>query len=168
MRREEGSAISRWIVCLGRDGAIYVKSPLASLCFICSSLRKRVRVMMSVLMFSWPTGGGAWPFVPLEAMVAEEDETGEAMRACGGLRWQLEGLGDAAPKRESSKRRGRVKGAEGKCNSLEKSGARPTSVNGGDFLSSPLRCYCTPGIGLQHYCRGPFQGSPASLCLSLR
>lgn len=30
----------------------YVKSPLASLCLTCSSVRKRVRVTMSVLTFS--------------------------------------------------------------------------------------------------------------------
>lgn len=31
---------------------MYVKSPVASLCFTCSSVRKRVRVTMSVLIFS--------------------------------------------------------------------------------------------------------------------
>ena len=39
-----------------RRGRQYVKSPVASLCLVCSSVRKRVRVMMSVLIFSWPTG----------------------------------------------------------------------------------------------------------------
>jgi len=33
-----------------------VKSPVASLCFTCSSFSHRVRVMMSVLIFSWPAG----------------------------------------------------------------------------------------------------------------
>jgi hypothetical protein len=32
--------------------ATYVKSPVASLCFVCSSVRNRVRVMMSVLTAS--------------------------------------------------------------------------------------------------------------------
>lgn len=35
---------------------MYVKSPVASLCFDCSSVRKRVRVTISVLIFSWATG----------------------------------------------------------------------------------------------------------------
>ena len=34
----------------------YVNSPVASLCLDCSSVRKRVRVTMSVLIFSWATG----------------------------------------------------------------------------------------------------------------
>jgi len=34
------------------DGMAYVKSPVASLCFDCSSVRKRVSVTISVLIFS--------------------------------------------------------------------------------------------------------------------
>ncbi|KAH0207869.1 hypothetical protein KCU99_g326, partial [Aureobasidium melanogenum] len=34
----------------------YVKSPVASLCFVCSSVRNLVRVMISVLMASEPPG----------------------------------------------------------------------------------------------------------------
>lgn len=53
-----------WRACISRlDGAglviapheqlrTHVKSPVASLCFDCSSVRKRVRVTMSVLIFS--------------------------------------------------------------------------------------------------------------------
>ena len=41
----------------------YVKSPVASLCFACSSVRKRVRVTMSVLIFS------SCSFTPLAAMM---------------------------------------------------------------------------------------------------
>lgn len=44
----------------------YVKSPVASLCFTCSSVRKRVRVTISVLIFSCWTEG----FAPLDAMAA--------------------------------------------------------------------------------------------------
>jgi hypothetical protein len=43
----------------------YVKSPLASLCFACSSVRNRVRVTMSVLTFSFWIGTP----LPLEAMM---------------------------------------------------------------------------------------------------
>ena len=40
-----------------KDGAeTDVKSPVASLCFVCSSVRKRVSVTISVLIFSWATG----------------------------------------------------------------------------------------------------------------
>lgn len=35
----------------------YVKSPVASLCLACSSVRKRVSVTILVLIFSWDTGG---------------------------------------------------------------------------------------------------------------
>ena len=45
-----------------------MKSPVDSLCFPCSSVRKRVRVTMSVLIFSCPTGGMS-PLEPLVAMV---------------------------------------------------------------------------------------------------
>ena len=34
------------------EGFAYVKSPVASLCFLCSSVRNRVSVTMSVLIFS--------------------------------------------------------------------------------------------------------------------
>ena len=40
-----------------KNGHTHVKSPVASLCFACSSVRNLVRVMMSVLICSWPTGG---------------------------------------------------------------------------------------------------------------
>lgn len=43
----------------------YVKSPVASLCLVCSSVRNLVRVMMSVLIASW---GDESPF-PLPAML---------------------------------------------------------------------------------------------------
>ena len=39
-----------------RRSKTYVKSPVASLCFDCSSVRKRVSVTISVLIFSWATG----------------------------------------------------------------------------------------------------------------
>lgn len=39
-----------------------MKSPVASLCFVCSSVRKRVRVTMSYLTFSSITGGDAIGF----------------------------------------------------------------------------------------------------------
>ena len=44
-----------------------VKSPVASLCLVCSSVRNRVRVTMSRLIFSWATGGIS-PLVPLTAV----------------------------------------------------------------------------------------------------
>ena len=56
---------------LGGVGSRYVKSPVASLCFACSSVRNRVKVMMSVLMASWPTGGVAEPLVPLVVAMIE-------------------------------------------------------------------------------------------------
>lgn len=37
---------------LGTGLVTYVKSPVASVCFTCSSVRKRVRVTISVLIFS--------------------------------------------------------------------------------------------------------------------
>ena len=40
----------------------YVKSPLASLCFLCSSVKNLVKVTMSVLIFSWDTAIDS-PFV---------------------------------------------------------------------------------------------------------
>ena len=46
----------------------YVKSPVASLCLNCSSVRKRVRVTMSVLIFSWATGEA--PLMPFDAMMS--------------------------------------------------------------------------------------------------
>lgn len=46
--------------------AAYVKSPVASLCLTCSSVKNLVRVTMSVLIFSWPTGPSL--LVPLVVM----------------------------------------------------------------------------------------------------
>lgn len=43
----------------------YVKSPVASLCFACSSVRNLVSVTMSVLIFSV----GSPPFAPLLAIL---------------------------------------------------------------------------------------------------
>lgn len=39
-----------------------MKSPVASGCFDCSSVRSLVRVKISVLIFSCPTGGAPFPF----------------------------------------------------------------------------------------------------------
>lgn len=44
-----------------QEGA-YVKSPVACGCLLCSSVRSLVRVKMSVLIFSCPTGGAPFPF----------------------------------------------------------------------------------------------------------
>lgn len=53
----------------GRGGGdTYVKSPVASGALTCSSVKNRVRVTMSVLMPSWPTGGAP----PLFAILEEE------------------------------------------------------------------------------------------------
>jgi hypothetical protein len=49
----------------------YVKSPVASLCLACSSVRKRVRVTMSVLTFSF------WTAVPFVAMMKVCEEVFE-------------------------------------------------------------------------------------------
>lgn len=51
-------------MCIGQavGGKACVKSPVASLCFVCSSVRKRVRVTMSYLTFSSITGGDAIGF----------------------------------------------------------------------------------------------------------
>ena len=49
-----------------KDVRAYVKSPVASLCFVCSSVRNRVSVTMSVLIFSCATGTVS----PLVVMVA--------------------------------------------------------------------------------------------------
>ena len=62
--RESGKEIAR----VERKGESYVKSPVASLCLVCSSVRKRVRVTMSVLIFSWPTG----PPSPLDVPFVED------------------------------------------------------------------------------------------------
>ncbi len=43
----------------------YVKSPVASGCLVCSSVRKRVRVTMSVLILSWAAGDIVVPLLPL-------------------------------------------------------------------------------------------------------
>jgi hypothetical protein len=57
---ESGAGVSCAVV--GRRA--YVKSPVASLCLACSSVRKRVRVTMSVLMDSVPTPADlSWPLV---------------------------------------------------------------------------------------------------------
>lgn len=44
-------------------GQTYVKSPVASLCLTCSSLRYLVKVTMSVLIFSCAAGGGPFDMV---------------------------------------------------------------------------------------------------------
>ncbi len=48
----------------------YVKSPVASLCLACSSVRNLVRVMMSVLTCSVEVRASGAPFVPFAAMFA--------------------------------------------------------------------------------------------------
>lgn len=45
-----------------------MKSPVASGALACCSVKNLVRVMMSVLMFSWPTGGAP----PLFAIVDDK------------------------------------------------------------------------------------------------
>lgn len=47
-------------------GETYVKSPVASGTFACSSVKNLVKVIMSVLMFSWPTGGAPPGFAILQ------------------------------------------------------------------------------------------------------
>jgi hypothetical protein len=49
-------------------GRTYVKSPVASLCFVCSSVRKRVKVTISVLIFGAATGAPTSP-LPFVAIV---------------------------------------------------------------------------------------------------
>jgi len=49
-----------------------VKSPVASLCLICSSVRNRVRVTMFVFIFSITGGGVTSPFPFQDAMIGEE------------------------------------------------------------------------------------------------
>ena len=56
----------------------YVKSPVASLCLICSSVKKRVSVTISVLIFSEPTG--PLPLVPLVVMMNRSEEGIECLR----------------------------------------------------------------------------------------
>ena len=51
---------------------MYVKSPVASLCFACSSVRNLVRVMMSVWIFSGPVPVAYSP-LPLVAMFVQVD-----------------------------------------------------------------------------------------------
>jgi len=53
------------------EGGADVKSPVASLCLPCSSVRKRVRVTMSVLIFSLDTGA-VWPLLPLAVAMVDE------------------------------------------------------------------------------------------------
>ena len=55
------------------SGSRYVKSPVASLCLACSSVRNRVSVMMSVLIFSWPTGGVVVPLDPFVVAMMSSD-----------------------------------------------------------------------------------------------
>lgn len=54
---------------MGGEGT-YVKSPVASGALTCCSVKNLVRVTMSVLMFSWPTGGAP----PLFAIVGDKRE----------------------------------------------------------------------------------------------
>ena len=54
-----------------RDWVSYVKSPVASLTFVCSSVKKRVRVTMLVLTLA-DSDGGISPF-PLEAMMLRRE-----------------------------------------------------------------------------------------------
>jgi hypothetical protein len=50
---------------------IYVKSPVASGCLSCSSVKRRVRVTISVLIDSEPTAPGAFAMLcPLVAMMS--------------------------------------------------------------------------------------------------
>jgi hypothetical protein len=48
----------------------YVKSPVASLCLACSSVRNLVRVTMSVFTCSVEVGASDGAFVPLADMIA--------------------------------------------------------------------------------------------------
>lgn len=52
MAEKSGPRVSAGRVARTQQTRSYVKSPVASLCFACSSVRKRVRVTMSVLIFS--------------------------------------------------------------------------------------------------------------------
>ena len=54
----------------------YVKSPVASLCFVCSSVRNLVSVTMSVLIDSEPTAPGSLP-LPLPLIWTSVGWTGE-------------------------------------------------------------------------------------------
>lgn len=49
----------------------YVKSPVASLCFVCSSVKNRVNVTIFVFTLVDSEGGISWAF-PLAAMLASE------------------------------------------------------------------------------------------------
>jgi len=55
----------------GGEGGVYVKSPVASWCLPCSSVRKRVRVTMSVLIFSLLMGAAS-PLPPLDVAMVDE------------------------------------------------------------------------------------------------
>jgi hypothetical protein len=64
-----------------------VKSPVASLCLACSSVKNRVRVTMFVLTVA-DSAGGIWcPFPPLEAMLKARSELSAA---CEGKLGALE------------------------------------------------------------------------------
>lgn len=52
MAQEAAQIFVSWLLNSSRPNATYVKSPDASLCLTCSSFRKRVKVTMSVLIFS--------------------------------------------------------------------------------------------------------------------
>ena len=64
-QRENGEKLQGY----GRHGTD-VKSPVASLCLACSSVRNLVRVMMSVLICSAGAGASELPLMPLVAMAA--------------------------------------------------------------------------------------------------
>ena len=60
--------------CLWGRGESYVKSPVASLCLLCSSLKYRESVMISVLIFSSPIGPPSaliFPFVCWNWLIAD-------------------------------------------------------------------------------------------------
>ena len=71
----------RWVHWEGQlvaqGGSSHVKSPVASLCLICSSVRNRVRVTMFVLIFSI-MGGVASPPFPLVVVILRERKFGRA------------------------------------------------------------------------------------------
>lgn len=61
-------------------GKLYVKSPVASLCLACSSVRKRVRVTMFVLIFS-----DSCIVLPLDAIATEWVKVRLEKRMRGGF-----------------------------------------------------------------------------------
>jgi hypothetical protein len=63
----------------------YVKSPEASLCFVCSSVRNLVRVMMSVLTASFPITPSPLSFAAMLSVskcVVEDRGTEESKQKC--------------------------------------------------------------------------------------